>query len=77
MKRGLRLLQRAALGLGVLVLAVIVVGAGVLFWAASSESGLEFVWKRAGAWLPAGISVATVEGRLAGPLVLNGIALQT
>jgi translocation and assembly module TamB len=72
-----RVLLRSALALGAIVLTVLVVAAGVLVWAARSESGLRFVWERVAPRLPQGISVATVEGRLAGPLTLGGIALQT
>ena len=49
----------------------------LLLWAAVSESGLRFVWQRVAARLPPGISIATVEGRLAGPLVLGGITVQS
>ena len=38
-----RLLWKASLALGVLVLAVIVGAGGLLLWAARSESGLQFV----------------------------------
>ena len=37
---------------------------------------MRFVWQRVAARLPPGISIATVEGRLAGPLVLGGITVQ-
>ena len=71
-----RVLFRSALTLGAIVLAALLVAAGVLLWAAVSESGLRFVWQRVAARLPPGISIATVEGRLAGPLVLGGITVQ-
>jgi translocation and assembly module TamB len=72
-----RVLLRASLALGVLVLAVVVGAGGLLLWAARSESGLRFVWQRVAPRLPQGISVAAVEGRLAGPLVLAGVTVQT
>jgi translocation and assembly module TamB len=72
-----RVLLQSALALGVLLLAVIAVAVVLLLWAARSESGLQFVWQRVVPRLPAGISVAAVEGRLAGPLVLEGIAVDT
>lgn len=79
MKRPLikHLLLKASLALGVVVLVVIAAAGGLLLWAARSESGLKFVWQRVAPRLPAGISVAAVEGRLAGPLVLQGITVQT
>ena len=79
MKRPLmkRMLWKASLALGVLLLAVVVAAGGLLLWAARSESGLRFVWQRVAPLLPEGISVAAVEGRLAGPLVLAGITVQT
>ncbi len=72
-----RVLLKALLALGALVLTVVVVTGGLLLWAARSESGLRFVWQRVAPRLPAGVSVAAVEGRLAGPLVLAGIAVDT
>ncbi len=72
-----RVLLRSALTLGAIVLAALLVAAGVLLWAAVSESGLQFVWQRVAARLPPGVSIATVEGRLAGPLVLGGITIQS
>ena len=72
-----RVLLRSALTLGAIMLAALLVAAGVLLWAAVSESGLRFVWQRVAARLPPGISIATVEGRLAGPLVLGGITVQS
>src|SRR5688572_30308910 len=79
MKRPLmkHILLKASLALGVLVLVVIGAAGGLLLWAAHSENGLRFVWQRVAPRLPVGISVAAVEGRLAGPLVLNGITVQT
>ena len=72
-----RVLLKSALALGAIMLAALVVAAGVLLWAARSESGMQFVWQRVAPRLPAGVSVATVEGRLAGPLVFGGVAVQT
>jgi translocation and assembly module TamB len=72
-----RVLLTSALALCALVLTALVVAGGVLFWAARSESGLRFVWERVAPRLPQGLSVATVEGRLAGPLALGGIAVRT
>jgi autotransporter translocation and assembly factor TamB len=71
------ILWKASLALGVLLLAVVVAAGGLLLWAARSESGLRFVWQRVAPLLPEGIAVAAVEGRLAGPLVLAGITVQT
>ena len=44
---------------------------------ASRRAALQFVWQRVAPRLPPGVSIATVEGRLAGPLVLGGIAVQS
>jgi translocation and assembly module TamB len=72
-----RLLLKSAMALGALALAALLVAAGLLLWAARSESGLQFVWQRVAPRLPSGVSIATVEGRLAGPLTLGGIAVHT
>lgn len=72
-----RALVKSALAVGVIALAGLVLSAGVLVWAMRSESGLRFVWQRVAPRLPPGFSIATIEGRLAGPLVLGGVAVHT
>ncbi len=72
-----RVLRRAALAFGAIALAALLVAAGTLFWAIRSETGLQFVWQRVAPRLPAGVSIATVEGRLFGPLALGGVVVQT
>ena len=72
-----RVLLKSALALCAIALAALLVAAGVLFWAVRSESGMQFVWQRVAPRLPAGVSVATVEGRLSGPIVFGGVVVQT
>ena len=72
-----RLLLKSALALVAIALAALLVAVGVLVWAARSETGLQFVWQRVSPRLPPDVSIATVAGRLAGPLTLGGIAVRT
>ncbi len=56
--------------------ALVIVG-GVLAWLAETRSGLEFAWHRVAGRLPGQVRVASLEGRLFGPLVANGLVLDT
>src|SRR5688500_9018773 len=72
-----RVLLKIAVTVGAIALAGVVVTASLLTWATLSASGLQFVWDRVAQRLPPGLTIETIEGRLAGPLVLGGIALRT
>lgn len=58
-------------GAAVLLL-VLVLAAGLLFLV-SSETALRWAWQTAEPMLPEGIEVASVEGRLIGPLEVRGV----
>jgi translocation and assembly module TamB len=72
-----RVLRRFAVIVGAIALAIVAVAASLLMWATLSASGLRFVWDHVAPRLPSGISVESVDGTLAGPVVLGGIALRT
>ena len=72
-----RVLLKIAVTVGAIALAGVVVAASLLLWATLSASGLQFVWDRVAQRLPPGLTIETIEGRLAGPLVLGGITLRT
>lgn len=74
MKRALR---KIAVALGAITALTFVTAAGIVIWACLSPSGLRFLAARVLPRLPAGVSIDTVSGRLAGPLELAGIAVRT
>jgi autotransporter translocation and assembly factor TamB len=43
-------------------------------WLITTESGLRWAWRTAGAWLPGELQVASVSGVLAGPIELTGVS---
>ena len=55
-------------------LAFLAVGlVGLLAFIVSTESGLRLVWTQAGPFLPAGLEVGSLEGRLIGPVSVSGL----
>lgn len=46
-------------------------------WLVSTESGLRWGLAQARPFLPGGVEIASAEGRLIGPLVLEGLAVET
>lgn len=60
----------------ILLLAIIIV-LGLVAWVGTTRSGLDFAWGQIGPRLPQGIEVASVEGRLIGPLEVRGVQVET
>ena len=60
-----------------ILLLLIVVIVGLVAWVATTRSGLDFAWGQIGPRLPEGIEVASVEGRLIGPLEVRGVKYET
>jgi len=60
-----------------LIWALLAAMAAGLSYALLSEAFLAWAWQRAAPALPPGISVASVEGRLAGPITLRGVRVNT
>lgn len=71
-----RRLRRLALAVAGLLLALAVVFAGLLAWLVATPSGLQFALSQARPWLPEGVRVESAEGRLIGPLRIDGVELQ-
>lgn len=57
--------------LGALVLAL-----ALLAWVATTEAGLRWAADRARPWLPDGVAFESLEGRLVGPLRIDGLRLE-
>ncbi|MCB1674801.1 MAG: translocation/assembly module TamB domain-containing protein [Halioglobus sp.] len=57
--------------------ALLLIVAALLAWIAGTRSGLSFAWGRIGPRLPQAVAVASVEGRLIGPLAVRGVKLDT
>ena len=55
------------------LLVLVIVLMGLIAWVATTRSGLDFAWGQIGPRLPDGIEVASVEGRLIGPLEVRGV----
>ncbi|AWN15588.1 translocation/assembly module TamB domain-containing protein [Salinisphaera sp. LB1] len=68
-----RVLKWALLVLFVLVLAL----AGLVCWVGGTRSGTEFAWRQAKQFMPADIHIASVKGRLIGPLHIRGVDYDT
>ena len=62
----IRLLVRALASLGLVL-------AGLLAFIVSTESGLRLVWTQLGPFLPAGLEIESLEGRLIGPVSVGGL----
>jgi len=60
-----------------ILLVVILVLLGLIAWVAGTRSGTSFAWNQAKGFLPEGIQVASVDGRLIGPLSVRGIDYKT
>lgn len=54
---------------------VVVVLLGTLAFVAGTETGLRWAWNGAKDYLPAGVQVAEVRGRLIGPLAIRGVEI--
>lgn len=65
-RRGLAI---AALAASCLLLLIVVTAA----WLLGTESGLRFAFARAAGYLPEGIEIGTVQGKVAGPLVVHDV----
>lgn len=53
--------------------ALLVLLPAAVWFVASTETGTAFLWRQAQPFLPEGIQVHTVDGRLTGPLVVGGV----
>lgn len=71
-----RRFRRFALAIAGLVLVAVVVLAGLLAWLVATPSGLQFALSQARPWLPEGVRIESAEGRLIGPLRIDGVALE-
>ncbi|GAB3672827.1 translocation/assembly module TamB domain-containing protein [Salinisphaera aquimarina] len=60
-----------------IVLLLVLIVIGLVAWVATTRSGLDFAWGQIGPRLPEGIEVASVEGRLIGPLEVRGVKVDT
>lgn len=60
-----------------ILLVIVLVLVGLIAWVATTRSGLDFAWGQIGPRLPEGIEVASVEGRLIGPLEVRGVNVET
>ena len=59
------------------VLAFLAVGlVGLLAFIISTESGLRLVWTQAGSFLPGGLEIESLEGRLIGPVSVRGLVFR-
>lgn len=67
-----RVFKYSLVTLAVLLLLV----SGLLWFVMATETGTGLLWRQARALLPAGVQVAGVAGRLAGPLTVTGIELR-
>ena len=72
-----RRLRRLALGLGAFLLVVVLALAAALAWLVATPSGLQFALSQARPWLPEGTRIESAEGRLIGPLRVEGVAVRT
>ena len=59
------------------LLLLILIALGLIAWVATTRSGLSFAWGQIGPRLPDGIEIASVEGRLIGPLEVRGVTYET
>lgn len=71
-----RRIRRVALAVAGLLLAAAVVLAGMLAWLVATPSGLQFALSQARPWLPEGVHIESAEGRLIGPLRIDGVELR-
>ncbi|MDN5937280.1 MAG: translocation/assembly module TamB domain-containing protein [Salinisphaera sp.] len=71
------MIRRWSKRLGVVLVVVVAMLAGATWLVAGTETGLRWGWALARRALPAGVTVASVEGRLLGPLTLHGVVIDT
>jgi translocation and assembly module TamB len=69
--------RRIARGVGVALLAILIVLGGGLGWLLWTSSGLRFAADQARSWLPDTLALEAVDGRLAGPLEITGVRVTT
>lgn len=72
MNRLLKIISVAAIALVALLLVTLL---SVLFGVIGTESGTQFAWHHARAFVPAGVEIGALEGRLAGPLEIRGLKI--
>ncbi len=60
-----------------ILLLLILIVLGLVGWVATTRSGLDFAWGQIGPRLPEGIEVASIKGRLIGPLEVRGVKVET
>lgn len=68
--------RRIAWPLALALLAALVLALALLGWVGTTEAGLRWAAERARPWLPAGVSFEAVDGRLLGPLRVEGLRLE-
>ena len=59
------------------LLIVLIVLVGLICWVGGTRSGTEFAWHQAERFMPAGIHIDSLHGRLIGPLHISGIDYNT
>ncbi|MES1953922.1 translocation/assembly module TamB domain-containing protein [Salinisphaera hydrothermalis] len=59
------------------LLIVVVVLVGLVCWVGGTRTGTEFAWHQAQRFMPAGIHIDSVKGRLIGPLHVSGVDYDT
>ncbi len=72
MSRHLKIIGVAAISLVTLLIVTLV---SAFFLVIGTESGTQFAWRQAQAFVPAGVEIRTMEGRLAGPLKIRGLKI--
>lgn len=60
-----------------ILLILVVVLLGLATWVLGTNSGTAFAWHQARGFLPEGLKIASVEGRVLGPLSVRGIEYKT
>ncbi len=71
-----RRFRRLALAVTGLLLVAAVALAAMLAWLVATPSGLQFALSQARPWLPDGMRIESAEGRLIGPLRVDGVELR-
>jgi translocation and assembly module TamB len=71
-----RRFRRFALAMAGLLLVAVLALAGALAWLLATPSGLQFALSQARPWLPEYVRIESVEGRLIGPLRIDGAAIR-
>ncbi|MBN1237398.1 MAG: translocation/assembly module TamB domain-containing protein [Gammaproteobacteria bacterium] len=68
--------RRAAFLAGLIVAGIVLLAAALATWLLATTSGLRFAWNRAAVLLP-DVDVEALDGRLIGPLTIEGLVLTT